>query len=130
MTKNNIYTVDQKGSYLQLQRIRETRKIELTRNEPQTMLGMQMQMSFTASCLTGEDIEDKKCSYTPGLITDRNSIDPDFFVPTRIVQTANMNEVVTPESLAVMQLPGFPNRSQRTASWTRFIFPQCRSISW
>ncbi|MGB3653679.1 MAG: hypothetical protein WBA41_21025 [Rivularia sp. (in: cyanobacteria)] len=107
LTKDNIYTVNQKGSYLQLQRIRETRKVELTRNEPHTMLGMQMQMTFTASCLTGEDTENKKCSYTPGLITDRNSIDPDFFVPTRIVQTANMNEVVTPESLAVMQLPGF-----------------------
>ena len=107
LTKNNIYTVDQKGSYLQLQRIRQNRKIELTRNEPHTMLGMQMQMSFVASCLTGEDIERKKCSYTPGLITDRNSIDPDFFVPTRIVQTSNMSEVVTPESLAVMKLPGF-----------------------
>ncbi len=107
LTKDNIYTVDQKGSYLQLQRIRETRKVELTRNEPHTMIGMQMQMTFTASCLTGEDIENKKCSYTPGLITDRDSIDPDFFVPTRIVQTANMNEVVTPESLAIMQLPGF-----------------------
>lgn len=107
LTKDNIYTVDQKGSYLQLERIRQNRKIELTRNEPQTMLGMQMQMSFVASCLIGEDIESKKCSYTPGLITDRNSIDPDFFVPTRIVQTSNMSEVVTPESLAVMQLPGF-----------------------
>ncbi len=107
LTKDNIYTVDQKGSYLQLQTVRETRKVELTRNEPHTMLGMQMQMSFTASCLTGENVDEKQCSYTPGLITDRNSIDPDFFVPTRIVQTANMNEVVTPESLAVMQLPGF-----------------------
>jgi len=107
LTKDNIYTVDQKGSYLQLQRIRQNRKIELTRNEPHTMLGMQMQMTFIASCLTGEDIEGKKCSYTPGLITDRNSIDPDFFVPTSIVQTSNMNEVVTPESLAFMQLPGF-----------------------
>lgn len=110
LAKNNVYTVDQKASYLQLQRIRETRKIAVTRNEPHTMLGMQMQMSFTASCLVGEDtqsIENKKCSYTPGLITDRESLDPDFFLPTRIVQTANMNEVVTPESLAVMQLPGF-----------------------
>ncbi|WP_157229334.1 hypothetical protein [Rivularia sp. PCC 7116] len=107
LTKDNVYTVDQKGSYLQLQRIRETRQIAVTRNEPHTMLGMQMQMSFTASCLVGENIEGKKCSYTPGLITDRDSLDPDFFVPTRIVQTANMNEVVTPESLASMELPGF-----------------------
>ena len=50
LTKDNIYTVDQKGSYLQLQRIRETREVAVTRNEPHTMLGMQMQMSFTASC--------------------------------------------------------------------------------
>lgn len=106
-TKNNVYTVDQEGTYLQLQRVRETRKVAVTRNEPHTMLGMQMQMSFVASCLTGEEIEGKKCSYTPGLITDRDSLDPDFFLPTRIVQTSNMNEVVTPESLAVMQLPGF-----------------------
>ncbi len=107
LTKNNIYTVDQKGSYLQLQRIRKTRQIAVTRHEPHTMLGMEMKMSFTASCLVGENIEGQKCSYTPGLITDRDSLDPDFFVPTRIVQTANMNEVLTPESLAYMQLPGF-----------------------
>ncbi|MGB3641802.1 MAG: hypothetical protein WBA39_30130, partial [Rivularia sp. (in: cyanobacteria)] len=126
LTKDNVYTVDQKGSYLQLQRIRETRKIELTRNEPQTMTGMQMQMSFTASCLVGEDIEeieDKKCSYTPGLITDRNSIDPDFFVPTRIVQTANMNEVVTPESLAFMQLPGFQTGANKQKVGLDLYFP-------
>ncbi|MGB3757378.1 MAG: hypothetical protein WBA07_13540 [Rivularia sp. (in: cyanobacteria)] len=128
LTKNNIYTVDQKGSYLQLQRIRETRKIELTRNEPQTLLGMQMQMSFTASCLTGEKTDDKQCSYTPGLITDRNSLDPDFFVPTRIVQTANMNEVMTPESLAVMQLPGFQTGANGQQVGLDLYFPNTGAI--
>ena len=107
LTRDNIYTVDQKASYLQLQTVRESRQVTITSNEPQTLMGMQMQMSLTASCLLGEDSDDKKCTYTPGLSTDRNSIDPDFLVPTRIFQTANMGDVVTPESLAFMKLPGF-----------------------
>lgn len=107
LTRDNIYTVDQKASYLQSQTVRETRKVEVTSNDPQTLLGTQMQMSLTASCLNDENSDERKCSFTPGIVTDRDSIDPDLFVPTRIVQTANMGEVVTPESLAVMELPGF-----------------------
>ena len=107
LTRDNIYTVDQKDSYLQLQTVRESRQVTVTSNEPQTLLGMQMQMSLTGSCLLGENSNEKQCTYTPGLSTDRNSIDPDFFVPTRIVQTSKMGEVVTPESLAFMKLPGF-----------------------
>ncbi|MGD1911591.1 MAG: hypothetical protein ACFB2X_12230 [Rivularia sp. (in: cyanobacteria)] len=107
LTRNNIYTVDQKASYLQSQTVRETRKVEITSNHPHTLLGTQMQMSLTASCLNNENSDDQKCSFTPGIVTDRDSIVPDFFVATRIVQTSNMGEIVTAESLAVMELPGF-----------------------
>lgn len=107
LTRNNIYTVDQKATYLQSQTVRETRKVEVTSNDPQTLLGTQMQMSLTASCVNNENSDDQKCSFTPGIVTDRDSIDPDLFVPTRIVQSSNMGEVVTAESLAVMELPGF-----------------------
>lgn len=107
LTTDNVYTVDQKGSYLQLQTVRESRQVTITNNEPQSLLGMHMQMSLTATCLANDNPEGKKCTYTPGLITDRNSIDPDFLVPTRIIQTANMGEVMTAESLKYMEIPGF-----------------------
>jgi hypothetical protein len=107
LTRDNIFTVDQRGSYLQLQTVRENREVLVAKKEPQTLLGMEMQMSLTASCLFPETTSEQQCTYTPGLEVDRDSIDSDFLVPTRITQTANVGDVMTPESLAVMTLPGF-----------------------
>ncbi len=132
LTKNNVYTVDQQASYLQLQTIRESRKVEVTRNEPQTLMGMQMQMSLTASCLISDNstqiYDDTQCTYTPGIVTDRNSLDPDFLTPTRIVQTANMGDVVTPESQTVMKLPGFQTGANGQQVGLDLYFPNTGAI--
>jgi hypothetical protein len=107
LTRNNVYTVDQRGVYLQLSTVRKSREVTTDRIEPQTLLGLREQLSFSATCtLEGSDPNDQ-CTYTPGLYTDPNSIDPDLLVPTRIVQTSNVGDVVTPESLAAIQQPGF-----------------------
>jgi hypothetical protein len=40
-------------------------------------------------------------------MVDRNSVDPNFFIPTRVIQTSMVGDIVSPESLAFMSLPGF-----------------------
>ncbi|GAX36129.1 hypothetical protein [Nodularia sp. NIES-3585] len=107
LTRDNIFTVEQTGSYIQLQTVRTFREVTTLRKDPQTLFGTQIQMSLVGSCIFPDTPSDQQCTYTPGLVTDRNSIDPDFFVPTRINQTSNVGDIVTPESLAVMRLPGF-----------------------
>ncbi|MBE9053249.1 hypothetical protein IQ243_23055 [Nostocales cyanobacterium LEGE 11386] len=105
LTTNNIFTVDQTGEYLQLQTVRKSREITVSVKEPQTVLGTELQLSLTASCiLPGTNPEDI-CTYTPGLVSA--DINPDTFTPTRINQTSNVGDVVTPETLAAIQQPGF-----------------------
>ncbi|MBE9127753.1 MULTISPECIES: hypothetical protein [unclassified Coleofasciculus] len=107
LTRNNIYTVDQKGSYVQLRTVPRQRTVTTRTTEPQTMTGLELQMSLTGACILPNSSGGEQCTYTPGLVIDRDSIDPQFFVPTRVFQTSQVGDVVTPESLAVIQLPGF-----------------------
>lgn len=107
LTRNNIYTVDQKASYLQLRNFQHQKTVTTTTTEPQTINGLEIQVSLTGLCFLPGTPADQQCTYTPGLVADRNSIDPQFLVPTRILPTSNLGDVVTPESLAAIQRPGF-----------------------
>ena len=107
LTHDNIYRVDQKGVYIQLETVPLDRKVGTTRIAPQTLTALEMQQSFTGPCLFPGSLNDQQCTYTPGLVTDRNSIDPKYFQPTRMLQTSQVGEVVKPETLAFMKLPGF-----------------------
>ena len=107
LTRNNIYTVDQKATYFQLQSVPLDRKVTTRTVEPKTLTGLEISMSLTANCIFPDTPNDQKCTYTPGLLTERNSIDPNFLVPTRISQTAQPGKIVQPETLAFMERPGF-----------------------
>ena len=112
LSKDNVFTSDQRGSYMQLQTVRTKREVELIQTVPQTMQGLIIQESFTGSCLGQTPQEggaNAQCSFTPALVTDRNSIDPKFFVPTRINQFGNVGDVVSPETLKILAQPGFQN---------------------
>ncbi|MEO0408082.1 MAG: hypothetical protein AAF289_12100 [Cyanobacteria bacterium P01_A01_bin.135] len=110
LTTDNVYTVDQRGSYLQLRSLPHQRTVTTTRRVPQTMTGLQLQMTLTGACILpnseSQNSQDQ-CSYIPGLITVRDSIDPDFFIPTQVRQPSSVGDVVTPESLAAIRQPGF-----------------------
>jgi hypothetical protein len=105
LTTNNIFTVDQTGEYLQLQTVRQTREIIVNLQEPQTVLGTDLQLSLTASCILPDTNPDDICTYTPGLTS--TDINPDTLIPNRIFQTATVGDVVAPETLAAIQQPGF-----------------------
>ncbi|MEG5174426.1 hypothetical protein [Microcoleus sp. B3-D7] len=123
LSRNNIYRVDQKGTYLQLRTVPLERTITTTTTAPQTMTGLEIQMSLTAACIFPNTPSDQQCTYTPGLVIDRNSIDPEFFVPTRVFQTSQVGEVLKPETLAFMQLPGFQGGTSSQPIGVDFYFP-------
>lgn len=105
LTTNNIFTVDQIGEYLQLQTLRKSREITVNLTEPLTVLGTELQLSLVGSCILPGSNPNQICTYTPGLTSA--DIDPDTQTPTRIFQTANVGDVVEPETLAAIRQPGF-----------------------
>lgn len=129
LTRSNIYTVNQEGSYWQLRTVPDRRTVTTTTAEPQTTNGLEIQMSLTAPCIGPAVSPDRQCSYTPGLVIDRDSIDPKFFVPTRIFQTSNVGDVVTPESLAAIQRPGFQRGANGQEIGVDFYFPNAGAFA-
>ncbi|WP_009630517.1 hypothetical protein [Synechocystis sp. PCC 7509] len=123
LTRNNVLTIDQKGTYAQLRTVRQFREVDVTRFDPQTLIGLQIQLSLTAACIGETASTSQQCTYTPGLVTDRNSIDPQFLVPTRINQTANVFDIVTPESLAIIERPGFQSGANGQQIGIDLYFP-------
>ncbi|MDB9340659.1 hypothetical protein [Nodularia spumigena] len=105
LTTNNIFTVEQTGEYLQLQTVRQNREITVNLKEPRTVLGTELQLSITASCILPGANPNQICTYTPGLTSA--DINPDTQTPNRILQTANVGDVVEPETLAAIRQPGF-----------------------
>ncbi|MUG98037.1 hypothetical protein F7734_39295 [Scytonema sp. UIC 10036] len=127
LTRNNIFTLEQTGDYLQLQTVRQSREVEVSIKEPQTLLGTQIQLSLTASCtFPGTNPEDI-CTYTPGIATDRNSVDPDTLIPTNIFQASQVGKVVTPESLAAIKEPGFQTGVNNEGIGVDLFFPNAGS---
>ena len=49
LTRTNILTLDQKGTYAQLRTVRQFRAIDVTRSEPQTLTGLQIQLTAVLS---------------------------------------------------------------------------------
>lgn len=123
LAKNNIFTIEQTGQYIQIHSIKKLREVTVDRKQPQTMTGIEMQMSLVAACLFPDSTSGDICSYTPGLITDRNSIDRDFLVPTQLLQTSEVGEIVKPETLAVIMQPGFQMGTKDQQLGLDFYFP-------
>jgi hypothetical protein len=123
LTKDNIFTLEQNGSYIQLQTIRTRNEITLTTKEPQTLLGTEIQLSLTASCLFGTGNSNQQCTYTPGLFTDKDFIDPDTLLPRRIIQTSNVGDILTPESIAAIREPGFQSGANGQNVGVDIFFP-------
>ncbi|MGM3308979.1 hypothetical protein ACSQ6I_23865 [Anabaena sp. WFMT] len=105
MTKDNIFTVDQTGEYLQLQTVRRSREITVNFQEPLTVLGTHLQFSMTGSCILPGSHPDQVCTYIPGLKSA--DINPDTLMPRRIFQTSKFGDVVEPETVLALRQPGF-----------------------
>ncbi|BAY31905.1 hypothetical protein NIES2107_37910 [Nostoc carneum NIES-2107] len=107
LSKKNIFTLKQTGSYIQLQTVNTKKDVTVTFAEPRTLLGTEIQLSLTGTCVFPGSNPDDQCTFTPGLVTNRNAIDPDTLLPTEVFLPSQLSDVVTPESLAAIQQPGF-----------------------
>ena len=128
LSRDQIYTVDQKATYFQLRSAPLDRKVTTITIEPKTLTGLEMSMSLIADCIFPDTPNDQKCTYTPGLVTERNSIDPNFLVPTRISQTSQAGEIVKPETLAFMERPGFQGGTSTQPIGLDLYFPNAGAL--
>ncbi|MGG6282801.1 hypothetical protein ACQ4M3_14575 [Leptolyngbya sp. AN03gr2] len=111
ITRNNVLTLEQRAEYLQLMTVLRKRELTLEQRRPYTMLGQHIQMSLTANCIFPDADPQQKCNYTPGLVIDNSSLDRAFLIPTRVRQTAKVGTMVSPETIAEMEKPGFQRGS-------------------
>ncbi len=111
LTRDNIFTSDFNGYYLQLKMVPIDHQITVVETIPQTMQGMLLQMSFTGSCSAVTHQENnpsqQHCALIPAFAIERDSIDPNSFLPTRIEQYGGFGREVSPETLAILAQSGF-----------------------
>ncbi|WP_052128452.1 hypothetical protein [Neosynechococcus sphagnicola] len=112
LSRDNVFSSEQWGEYVHLQTVRTFHQVTVTNKDPQTIQGLLIQQSFTGDCSALGIVPPNpnyQCTLTPALVVDRNSIDPQFQVPTRISQPGRLGDLVSPESLAILAQPGFQN---------------------
>ena len=126
---DNIYTTDQTGYYLQLNRVRERRAISTNRFAVEKLLGLETKMSLIGSCLFGDGEPTEECTYMPGIMVDRDSIDPATLAPTRVFHTSNVGDVVTPESRRAIEHSGFQRGAGGQEIGVDLYFPNVGTIS-
>lgn len=129
LSRNNIFQTDQIGTYLQLQTVRKNREISTSTTKTENLLGLELQMTLIGNCLFGDGESTEECTYIPGLVIDRDSIDPELLVPTKIFHTSNVGDIVTPESLAAIEQPGFQRGANGQELGLDLYFPNIGTIS-
>jgi hypothetical protein len=101
-----IYTLDYRGTFGQIQTLRKSHQVVTDVTQPSTMIGFRERLTLTGTCTLPGTPATSQCSYLPGLVTDRTSLNANQ-QPTRIDQPSQFGEVVTPASLTAIQQPGF-----------------------
>lgn len=127
LTRNNVLILNNTSSYLQLQTVPKKTEVTVSSKEPQTILGTDIQLSLIGSCVLPGSNPDDLCTFTPGLVTDTNSIDPDVLVPTNFLQPSQFGEVVTSETLTAIQQPGFQRGTDEQDIGVDLSFPNIGS---
>ncbi|MDJ0798756.1 MAG: hypothetical protein QNJ51_18375 [Calothrix sp. MO_167.B12] len=124
VSRENILLRKQTGRYIQLQTVNRNRKVEVSTKQPQTLTGIDVQLSLIASCI--ED-PDNLCTFTPSIFTDENFFDPASLQPTSFLQPSKFGEIVTPESFAAIQEPGFQSGAEGQEIGVNLSFPNTGS---
>ncbi|PZV06896.1 MAG: hypothetical protein DCF32_08735 [Leptolyngbya sp.] len=125
-TVGNVTVLRQSQRLLRSQNVLRQRQLNITRQDPVTVLGQQIQTTLLADCLDGSGAV---CTFTPGLVTDRDRVDPDTLQPTQIDQTSNFGDVVSQASLAAIQAPGFQGGAEGQALGLDLYFPNTTTLA-
>lgn len=127
LTKDNLFTIDQRGSYLQTRNVTNKREIITSRKLPRTLFGFQLQMSLTGACFFPGTNFGQQCSYTPAIETDEASTQPDTLLPTDLTFSGEVGELVTPESIEAIRQPGFQRGANGQDIGVDFLYPNVSS---
>ena len=127
LTKDNIFTVEQRSSYIQFQTARKKREITVNKIEPRTVLGTEIQLSMIGSCLDANNNAGSQCTYLPGLVTDKSTIPESTLFPSKILQNSKFGDVVSPESVEAMKQPGFQKGANGDQYGIDLYFPNAGS---
>ena len=106
VSKDNIFTSEQTGNYLQVQTIKKNRETITVQKLPQTFQGFELKMTFTGNCIIPTTNSNQQCTYLPSL-SSKNNIDTETFLPTKITVNSNVSEILTPETVEAIKQPGF-----------------------
>ncbi|MEB3218593.1 MAG: hypothetical protein VKN72_20490 [Nostocales cyanobacterium 94392] len=112
LSQDNIFTSDFRANYTQLRTVDRERQVSINQSIPQTMKGFETQQTFIGPCgIINNEAEEteQQCTYLPPLVVDRNSIEPQFFIPTQIEQMGKIGNPISPETLAIIKQPGWQN---------------------
>jgi hypothetical protein len=120
--RNGVYSLDYRGTFGQIQTLRQSRQVTTDVTQPSTMIGFRERLTLTGDCTLPNTPATSQCSYLPGLVTDRTSLDANQ-QPTRINQPSQFGDVVTPASLAAMRQPGFQPGAEGQILGTDLYFP-------
>jgi hypothetical protein len=82
----------------------QNQDISIAVAQPQTLLGFRQQISLMGDCLDGSG---RTCTFLPGIKIDKSVIDPQKLQPTGVKITSQFGDVISPESVAAIQQPGF-----------------------
>jgi hypothetical protein len=121
-TAGNIAVLEQRQGVVFVHDALQERKLTLSLGDPITILGQDIQLSLTGSCLDPADGE--ICTFTPGLATEDGSIDPTTQLPTRFEQYSNFGDAVAPATLEAIQAPGFQRGTDEQQIGLDLRFPQ------
>jgi hypothetical protein len=127
LRKDNIFIVEQTSDYVQLETVRKTNETTTTAKEPRTLIGTDIQLSLIGSCTFPGTNPESLCSYTPSLVTDQNSLNPQTLFPTKFLQPSQFGEVVTQESLDAIKEPGFQMGANNQQVGLDLLFPNVSS---
>jgi hypothetical protein len=121
-----IYNLDYRGTFGQIQTLRQSRLVMTDVIQPSTIFGFRERLTLTADCTLPGTPTGSQCSYLPGLVTDRSSINKNQQA-TRIDQPSRFGEVVTPASLAAIKQPGFASGANGQNLGIDLYFPNAGS---
>ena len=126
--ENRIFSVEQRGQYVQLATVSDKRTVTTTETMPVTILGQQLQMSLTGGCVFPDKPVEAICTYTPGISIDQKNINPKTLLPNGTNISSNFGDIVTPESLAAIRQEGFQRGANGQEIGIDFFLPNTGTI--
>ncbi len=120
--RSGVYTLDYRGTFGQIQTLRTSHQVITDLVQPSVMVGFRERLTLTGDCILPGTPVGSQCSYLPGLVSDRSSLNENQLA-TRIDQTSPFGAVLTPASLAAIRQPGFQSGANGQVVGADLYFP-------